>query len=308
MYTAVSLENWRTAAQVSLGEVISDPISLEMCNCSLPEPANDFVDLTEDSHEVSSDPESLAGGSWLHNALYTLTLDNREVLSPSGWLSDSVIAAAQLLILQEFPHLSGLQDPILQQKLSFQVHRGEFVQIINVRNNHWCTVSNIGCNEGVVKVYDSLYPSVSKSTLKLIASLVFSPASQLVVRMMDVGKQCNGSDCGVLAIAFAYDICCGMDPCKVKFDNGSIRQHLACCLEQCRLSRFPLAGERRCAGVRHTQSVDLHCSCRLPEEKGDKMAECDVCRTWYHQHCMDIPGEVFGDSEVPWTCKPCSSP
>ena len=241
MYTAVSLENWRTAAQVSLGEVISDPISLEMCNCSLPEPANDFVDLTEDSHEVSSDPESLAGGSWLHNALYTLALDNREVLSPSGWLSDSVIAAAQLLTLQEFPHLSGLQDPILQQNLS--VHRGEFVQIINVRNNHWCTVSNIGCNKGVVNVYDSLYPSISKSTLKLIASLVFSPASQVVVRMMDVGKQFNGSDCGVLAIAFAYDTCCGVDPCKVKFDNRSVRQHLACCLEQCRLSRFPVAGE-----------------------------------------------------------------
>ena len=149
----------------------------------------------------------------------------------------------QLLILQEFPHLSSLQDPILQQNLSFQVHREEFVQSINVRNNHWCTVSNVGCDEGVVNVYVSLYPSVSKSTLKLIASLVFSPASQLVVRMMDAGKQCNGSDCGVLAIAFAYDICCGMDPRKVKFDNRSIRQHLTSCLEQCRLSLFPVAGE-----------------------------------------------------------------
>ena len=70
----------------------SDPVSLEMCN--LPEPANNFIDLTKDSHEVSSDLESLVGGSWLHNALYSLTLDNREVLSPPGWLSDSVIAAA----------------------------------------------------------------------------------------------------------------------------------------------------------------------------------------------------------------------
>ena len=51
-------------------------------------------------------------------------------------------------------------------------------------------------------------------------------------------------------------------------------------------------------GVKYTQTVDLHCSCRMPEEKGDKMAECDVCKTWYHQHCMDIPSGVFGDSEV----------
>ena len=117
---------------------------------------------------------------------------------------------------------------------------------------------------------------------------------------MDVGKQCNGSDCGVLAIAFAYDICSGND--------RSIRQHLANCLEQYHLSCFPIAGERRCTGVRHTQLVDLHCSCQLPEEKGDKMAECYVCKTWYHQHCMDIPNDVFGDSEVPWKCKQCSNP
>ena len=95
------------------------------------------------------------GGNWLHNALYSLTLE--EVLSPSGWLSDSVIATAQLLILQEFPHLSGLQDPVFQQNLSFQVHRGDFVQIVN---NHWCTVSNVGCDEGVVNVYVSLYSQV----------------------------------------------------------------------------------------------------------------------------------------------------
>ena len=306
---SISLENWLTAARVSLGKVSGDSECLEVCKCSLPKPVRTVVILTKDSQDAPSGAGSPAGGNWLHNALYSLTLVNREeVLSPSGWLSDSVIAAAQLIILQEFPHLSGLQDPVLQQNLSFQVHRGEFVQIIHVRNNHWCTVSNVGCNEGVVNVYDSLYPSVSKSTLKLIASLMFSSASKLVVRMVDVGRQYNGSDCGVLAIAFAYDICSGNDPCKVDFENRSIRQHLASCLEQCHLSRFPVAGERRCTGVRHTQSVDLHCSCRLPDEKGDKMAECDVCKTWYHQHCMDIPGEVFGDSEVPWKCKRCSNP
>ena len=49
-------------------------------------------------------------------------------------------------------------------------------------------------------------------------------------------------------------------------------------LEKCRLSCFPVVGERRTVGVRHTQSVNLHCSCRLPEEIGDKMAECDVCK------------------------------
>ena len=40
---------------------------------------------------------------------------------------------------------------------------------------------------------DSLYPSVSSDTIRVIASLVFSSASQLVIQMMDVGRQSNGS-------------------------------------------------------------------------------------------------------------------
>ena len=49
----------------------------------------------------------------------------------------------------------------------------------------------------------------------------------------------------------------------------------------------------------------LNRSCRMPEEKGDEMAECDVCHVWYHRHCMDIPSEVFGEVEVTWECKRC---
>ena len=137
---------------------------------------------------------------------------------------------------------------------------------------------------------------------------MFSPAEKLVVQMMDIARQLNGSDCGVLAVSFAYDICSGKDPCSVKYDHKSIRQHLADCFEKCCMSRFPIVGERRSTGVKKTQSVDLHCSCRLPEERGDKMAECDVCKTWYHQHCWNIPDDIFDEeAEVPWTCKSCAS-
>ena len=37
--------------------------------------------------------------------------------------------------------------------------------------------------------------------------------------MMDVEKQSNGSDCGVLAIAYAFDLCSGLNPCTVRFDQ-----------------------------------------------------------------------------------------
>ena len=64
----------------------------------------------------------------------------------------------------------------------FDVHRGDFVQILHVHNSHWSVVSNIGCEDGVVHYYDSMYTSVSSTIVQLIASLVFSPASELEVR------------------------------------------------------------------------------------------------------------------------------
>ena len=110
--------------------------------------------------------------------------------------------------------MAGLQPPTLQKVFAFQVHSGEFVQIIHVRNNHWCVVSTVGCQSGVVCVYDSLYKTLSKETEYLIASMVHVPSSDLNIVMMDIEKQSNGSDCGVLAIAYIFDICSGMD-CQV---------------------------------------------------------------------------------------------
>ena len=60
------------------------------------------------------------------------------------------------------------------------------MQVIHVGGNHWWTVFNVGCDNGVVDVYDSLCTSVSNVTVRVIASLVYSYSSNLVVRMMDV--------------------------------------------------------------------------------------------------------------------------
>ena len=54
--------------------------------------------------------------------------------------------------------MSRLEPPTLAQTMAFQVHKWDFVQILNVRNCHWCTISS---DEGVVNVYDSMYSTVS---------------------------------------------------------------------------------------------------------------------------------------------------
>ena len=243
---------------------------------------------SEDTDIISvSEEESEAPVMWVSNGAYCLSHSDQEiVLSRRGWLTDKIIHAAQILLLQFFPDMAGLQG------VCIPVHSGE---IIHVRNNHWCVVSTVGCETGAVHVYDSLCKTISKETVRLIASLVYSPCSELRVTMMDVEKQSNGSDCGVLAIAYAFDLCSGLNPCTVRFDHSKIRSHLATCLENCQVSCFPVLGERKIA----VRNVELHCSCRMPEEKGDEMAQCDVCHVWYHRHCMNI------ESDVHWECKRC---
>ena len=55
---------------------------------------------------------------WVNNGAYRLTHSDREVvLSPTGWLTDEIICAAQMLLLQFFPNMAGLQ-PLILQKVS----------------------------------------------------------------------------------------------------------------------------------------------------------------------------------------------
>ena len=61
-------------------------------------------------------------GTWVKNELYSLTNDDREMVASPKWLTDKIITAAQMLILQHFPSMSGLQPPCLQQGLAFKVH------------------------------------------------------------------------------------------------------------------------------------------------------------------------------------------
>ena len=88
---SVSLDTWRQAPMVSLRSLITDPSCLELCNCSLPT-IPDIIELK------SPDGESTGSDMWVKNALSSLTRASQsEVTSPTGWLSEEVITAAQLL-------------------------------------------------------------------------------------------------------------------------------------------------------------------------------------------------------------------
>ena len=192
---SIQLDKWRLAPRVSLRSIASDSAVTECCDCSFPKSSECTVILSSSEDE----DKGVGRGIWVKNELYSLTHDDREMVASPKWLTDKIIMAAQMLILQHFPTMSGLQPPPLQEVLALKVYSGEFIQIVNIRNNHWCVVSTVGCENGVVNVYDSMYPSIPMKTITLIASMVSNSVSKLVVRMMDVDKQSNGADCGVLA-------------------------------------------------------------------------------------------------------------
>ena len=57
--------------------------------------------------------------------------DREIVLSPTGWLNDRIINAAQTLLKNQFPELSGFQDVGLGQVMNFTIEFGEFIQIVH---------------------------------------------------------------------------------------------------------------------------------------------------------------------------------
>ena len=108
----------------------------------------EIIDLTNGSfHEPSTK-------YWIKDLL--LYPSDKQSLVEGDWLTDSVINAAQTLLKKSFLHVGELQPTILAETLGFAIGRGEFIQILNISNNHWLTVSNIGCSQGHVNVYDSI--------------------------------------------------------------------------------------------------------------------------------------------------------
>ena len=83
--------------------------------------------------------------------------------------------AANVLLREAFPAVDGLQNPILQQNMSFSVPSFEFVQFLLVNKNHWLVISKIGEEMDTVCIYDSMQNRPDGQCISLVARYVQCP-------------------------------------------------------------------------------------------------------------------------------------
>ena len=118
---SIQLHRCHLAPRVSLKSVVSDPAVTKCCDCSFPKSSKCTVILSSSEDE----DKGVGRGIWVKNELYSLTNDDREMVASPKLLTEKIIMAAQMLILQHFPSMSGLQPPCVQHVLAFKVHSGE---------------------------------------------------------------------------------------------------------------------------------------------------------------------------------------
>ena len=237
-----------------------------------------------------------------------LSPSDRDILfSSTAWVTDSIVDAAQNLLKKACP-VPGLQSVSCGLTMTYDVQPGEFVQILNTGHGHWVTVSTIGTSHPTVNVYDSLYACAGTRLKAQIAAVMATEKPEIILDFMDVTMQSGSYDCGLFAVAFATALALGEKPELFCFDQSKMRAHLRHCLEKGEMAMFPVNRKRRVkkSPVKTSDEVPVYCKCRMPEQPGDSMIECTVCKEWYHlDPCVIVSPSARADKSAPWLCYRC---
>ncbi|MGH0174555.1 UNVERIFIED_CONTAM: hypothetical protein FKN15_001368 [Acipenser sinensis] len=160
------------------------------------------------------------------------------VLGQHTWLGDEVMDHSQALLHRQYPQVGGLYAvTCLTQLTSFSSPAQGFVQILNVSGNHWVTVTNIGCEESTLNVFDSLGINNNHDFRSQVLSLL--QYSGKTVRIVWPHVQQQGcSDCGLFTIANSLTLCMGGDSgttnmlCSVDDDLLTYADRFTCTEEE----------------------------------------------------------------------------
>lgn len=284
----------------------SDPSVILMADASVEFCDVDSLHYFSLSSELEPETDSPEFQAWVPNL--ALTKADKQILCDGDWLNDKHIAAGNMLLKAKFPYQNGLQDTCLLSKKRWNSKPKEFVQILHVAGNHWVCASNKLSADSTVEIFDSLHIEVSEDgeTASTVSCILASDRPTFDLDLINVHHQRLYSDCGLFALAFAFDLCSGNDPYQSLYDQGAMRSHLVNCFERQEFKRFPRVTENPLPSkmrVLSTVTVKVYCHCRELEKC--PMVSCDKCHEWYHDTCERIPSEVFSNPDIPWTCSLC---
>ena len=134
-----------------------------------------------------------------------LTITDVNQLFGDDWLTDKHVNAFNKLAHDQFPFLNGFQDPLtlVTSHLPYRSPSLDFIQIINISNQHWVCASNVLCMTDTVEIYDSKpCHSIGAATLHTqIAKILKVREKSFDLRHIDVQRQKGGSDCALFAMA-----------------------------------------------------------------------------------------------------------
>lgn len=235
------------------------------CHDTLPSCISTDTDarLQPDLNECISDPPSSLPSDAQVGVLHFTPLplprlhtpDRRDILG-QRWLSDDVIDLAQELLQRQFPDTRGLYAcgaaftlPPLQPgstTLFLQVvnrsakqHLSSMTDYGRPAGSHWLLLSFGAACSGQLAVYDSMYDSLSTSTAALVRQLQKLHVPPPGAKLRPVQRQQDGHSCGLFALAFAFSISHGQDPCCVHYIRVTMEHHLIWCLENAVVKPFP---------------------------------------------------------------------
>ena len=240
---------------------------------------------------------------WVACDRIRLSFTDKRLIETDKCLNDMHIACSCAFLKKQFPSIKGLQSPILQKTLPISNHNNIIQVIFLEKEKHWAVISTLNSDKDVVYYYDSVYSSISLITQQVIVNLL-KPTGSLTVKIKNVCKQIGGKDCGLYALAFCTDLAHGHNPCSRVYNQQDMRYHLKSCLEEGKLTPFPISKRRRLITEDEATVMIEICPVCILSDDGDMMVFCEICHRWYHKRC--VPPFNKDNEGDDWTCEKCS--
>lgn len=232
----------------------------------------------------------------------------QQILHQDYWLTCDTIDLASYFMAKDNMDIDGFQSVLPFSAIArggiVGTPQKKFVQILNIRQNHWITVSNLFCDENQLSVYDSKSAPLDPRTLQTLSWLVRPKSDHFDVLQPAVQQQSNLSNCGVFSIAFAYALCKGHPPELCIFNEGRLRAQLYASLTKNSITFGMKTRESKAEAYVTKTAIPVYCLCRTAHYN-ELMVQCCKCQEWYHPTCVDIPRTVIGNDQV-WQCFKCN--